>query len=67
MAHDGVQAQSVEDKINFLQELAERRSLCPGPWLVLGNFNLILRAAEKNNANLDRAMMSRFRSFIQEH
>jgi hypothetical protein len=56
--------QSNEDKINFLTELTERRLLCPGPWMLLGDFNLILFASEKNNTNLDRGMMSRFRSFV---
>jgi hypothetical protein len=35
--------------------------------MVIGDFNMILYASEKNNANLDRNMMSRFRSFVQEH
>jgi hypothetical protein len=39
--------QSTEDKIQFLIEQAERRSLWPGPWLVIGDFNMILRASEK--------------------
>jgi exonuclease III len=56
--------QENEDKIQFLQELTERRTLCPGPWLLLGDFNLILRASEKNNQNLDRPMMIRFRNFV---
>jgi hypothetical protein len=52
--------QSCEDKVNFLRELTERRSLCPGPWLLLGNFNMILD-------QLDRNMMSWFRHFVHEH
>jgi mannosylglycoprotein endo-beta-mannosidase len=52
------------DKIQFLQELTERRSLCSGPWILLGDFNLILRASEKNNENLNRPMMNRFRHFV---
>jgi hypothetical protein len=59
--------QSSEDKISFIQELGERRSLCPGPWLLLGDFNMILSAAEKNNDQLDMSMMARFRSFFLEH
>jgi hypothetical protein len=59
--------QSTEDKISFLNELAERRSLCPGPWLVFGDFNLIMNASEKSNNNLDRNMMTRFRNFVNEH
>jgi mannosylglycoprotein endo-beta-mannosidase len=56
--------QSREDKIQFLRELTERRALCPGPWLLIGDFNMILRASEKNNDNLDRFMMARFRDFV---
>ena len=48
----------------FLQELEERRSLCPGAWLLIGDFNMILHASEKNNNNLDRANMNRFREFV---
>jgi hypothetical protein len=58
--------QSREDKLSFLTEFTERRSLCPGPWMVVGDFNTILFASEKNNENLDRFMMARFRRFVQE-
>jgi exonuclease III len=58
--------QSREDKLSFLTELTERRSLCPGPWMVVGDFNMILFASEKNNENLDRFMMARFWRFVQE-
>jgi hypothetical protein len=33
----------------------------------MGDFNSILSATEKNNNNLDRAMMTRFKSFLHEH
>jgi hypothetical protein len=59
--------QSNEDKIEFMRELAERRSLCPGPWMILGDFNMILHAEDKNNDRLDRNMMARFRHFVHEH
>jgi hypothetical protein len=59
--------QTHEDKLSILQELAERRSLCPGPWLLLGDFNMIMYAEEKSNDRLDRFMMARFRHFVQEH
>jgi exonuclease III len=58
--------QTHEDKLSFLQELSERRNLCPGPWLLLGDFNMILYAEEKNNDRLDRFMMTNFRHFVQE-
>lgn len=45
-------------KTQFLEELTVRRMACPGPWMVLGDFNMILRASEKNNMNLNRAMMN---------
>jgi mannosylglycoprotein endo-beta-mannosidase len=56
-----------EDKVQFLRELSERRRLCAGPWLVIGDFNMILRASEKNNRNLDRRSMNSFREFVAEH
>jgi endonuclease/exonuclease/phosphatase family metal-dependent hydrolase len=56
--------QDTEEKIQFLAKLSERRALCHGPWMIIGDFNMILRASEKNNANLDRASMRRFREFV---
>jgi hypothetical protein len=53
----------VADKIVFFTELAEHRSLCPRAWMIIGNFNMILRALEKNNDRLDRNTMARFREF----
>lgn len=50
----------------FLQELRDVRSMCTGPWLITGDFNLIYRVEDKNNANLDRAMMGRFRRMIND-
>ncbi|XP_071685294.1 uncharacterized protein [Lolium perenne] len=57
--------QRKEDKFLFLRELEERRALCIGPWLIIGDFNMILRASEKNNDNLDLGMMARFRDFVR--
>ncbi|WVZ94677.1 hypothetical protein U9M48_040542 [Paspalum notatum var. saurae] len=58
--------QEDEHKIQFLQELRDIRALCAGPWMVAGEFNLIYQAADKNNANLNRAMMGRFRKFLDD-
>jgi hypothetical protein len=58
--------QGDDEKMLFLQELRNIRALCNGPWLVAGGFNLIYQAADKNNANLDRAMMGRFRRFLDD-
>lgn len=53
-------------KIIFLQELQLIRNLCNGPWMIGGDFNLIYRAEDKNNGNLNRAMMGRFRRLLNE-
>ena len=58
--------QGNDDKIQFLQELRDIRAACPGPWVVAGDFNLIYRDEDKNNANYNRAMMGRFRRFIND-
>ena len=61
--------QGNDDKIQFLQELRDIRAACPGPWvvgLVAGDFNLIYRDEDKNNANYNRAMMGGFRRFIND-
>uniref|UniRef100_A0A0A9FUY6 Endonuclease/exonuclease/phosphatase domain-containing protein n=1 Tax=Arundo donax TaxID=35708 RepID=A0A0A9FUY6_ARUDO len=41
-------------------------ALCDGPWILGGDFNLIYQAADKNNDNLNRAMMGRFRRFLDD-
>lgn len=48
-----------ELKTKFLLDLGARRSLCPGPWMVLRDFNMILRASEKRNTNLSRGMIKK--------
>lgn len=50
----------------FLDELWAVHAACPGPWLIVGDFNLIYRAADKNNQNVDRAMMGRFRRALDD-
>lgn len=54
------------DKLIFLQELRAIRRDSTGPWVVAGDFNLIYWAADKNNHNLDRAMMGQFRRLIDD-
>jgi exonuclease III len=53
--------QSDELKIQFLQELRNIRMACTSPWAVGGDFNIIYRAQDKSNVNMDRATMGRFR------
>jgi endonuclease/exonuclease/phosphatase family metal-dependent hydrolase len=49
------------DKIAFLQELQDSRDLHAGPWVVAGDFNLIVDPRDKNQGILHRRMMGRFR------
>jgi exonuclease III len=44
-------------KVQFLQELREIRQAWHRPWLIGGDFNLICSEVDKNNQNLDWAMM----------
>jgi hypothetical protein len=53
-------------KLQFLQELCLVRQGCADPWVVGGDFNLIYQAEDKNNSNLDWAMMSQFCRFIND-
>jgi len=54
------------DKPAFLEELREVRSQCNGPWMLAGDFNMIFCAEDKNNDNVNRAMMGRFRRFVND-
>jgi exonuclease III len=54
------------DKVEFLNELRSIQSMAPCPWLLAGDFNLILDATDKNNANLNRRKMGRFRWFVDD-
>ena len=50
----------------FLAELVSARALLPGPWLLIGDFNLISSTAEKNNANINKRSLASFRRFISD-
>ena len=54
------------DKLAFLEELREVRANCPGPWMLAGDFNMIYRSEDKSNENINRAMMGRFRRFVND-
>jgi exonuclease III len=58
--------QDDQEKVLFLQELRSIRIVCNGPWLVVGDFNIILHAIDNNNSNLNRPMMHRFRRLIED-
>ena len=56
--------QNDADKILFLQEILDLRQHMLPTWLLLGDFNLILNAQEKNNNRLNLQMINRFRATI---
>lgn len=58
--------QGDSEKILFLQEIKDVRAVCEGPWILAGDFNLIYKASDKNNSNINRAMMGRFRRMIND-
>jgi len=58
--------QGNDNKVLFIQELRAVRTACPGPWLLLGDFNLIASVEEKNSGNINKAMMGRFRRLISD-
>jgi hypothetical protein len=50
----------------FLAELRTFRAAVGGPWAITGDFNLILDARDKNNANLNRRSMANFRALVND-
>jgi exonuclease III len=58
--------QGNDEMISFLQELQDIRSATQGPWIIVGDFNLIYKAEDKNNHNYNRAMMGCFRRLIDD-
>ncbi|XP_073362178.1 uncharacterized protein [Aegilops tauschii subsp. strangulata] len=53
-------------KIMFLSDLHDMRATCNGPWLLSGDFNMIISPEDKNNGNLHHTSMRRFRHFIAD-
>lgn len=48
----------------FLLELARSAPPANEPWLLNGDFNIIYEVRDKNNLNLNRRIMGRFRAAI---
>ena len=55
--------QGDDNKILFLQEIRNLRAGFQGPGLVVSDFNLITSVEDKNNGNINRAMVGRICSF----
>lgn len=56
--------QDDNQKAIFLEELEAIRDTCSGPWMVTGDFNLILNEADKNNDRINCANLRRFRRTV---
>jgi exonuclease III len=56
--------QNEADKILFMQEILDLRQHVLPAWLLLGDFNLILSAQEKNNNRLNLSLINRFKATI---
>jgi hypothetical protein len=54
------------EKIEFLNELREVRGQCDGSWMLAGDFNMIYSAEDKNNDNLNKRSMGRFRWLVND-
>lgn len=54
------------DKIAFLAELENLQSVMKSAWFIVGDFNLIYQASDKNNDRLNRRMMQHFKGLIDK-
>jgi exonuclease III len=54
-------------KPEFLQELQSLKPHDSTTWLVVGDFNLIYQASDKNNQNLNRKLMGSFRHTLNRY
>jgi hypothetical protein len=53
-------------KENFLDELKALQSAMQGESLVSGDFNLIYKTEDKNNSNLNRRLMGKFKAVLDD-
>jgi hypothetical protein len=53
-------------KEEFLQEMISIKPASQIPWLIMGDFNLIYKASDKNNLNLNRRLMGKFRAALDD-
>jgi exonuclease III len=48
----------------YLQHLFELPNLIPGPWILLGDFNLVRQPSDKNNGQINSTLANAFNSTI---
>ncbi|XP_073355066.1 uncharacterized protein [Aegilops tauschii subsp. strangulata] len=56
--------QGDQEKLLFLNELRGLKYVVKPRWLILGDFNLITKAADKNNQNINNHLIGSFRSVL---
>jgi hypothetical protein len=54
--------QSESAKLVFLEELKALSQIIEKEWLIVGDFNLITCASDKNNTNINRRLIGKFRA-----
>jgi hypothetical protein len=57
---------SEDRKAAFLDEVRALRAALAGPWALAGDFSMITNARDKNNSNLNRRAMARFRALLND-
>jgi endonuclease/exonuclease/phosphatase family metal-dependent hydrolase len=58
--------QEDSEKIEFISEIRDLQCFVQDKWLILGDFNLIRRAREKSNSNVNLRMMGHFCAAIDD-
>lgn len=53
-----------ERKQAFLNELVDIHNSMAGPWVLIGDFNLITNPQDKNNSRINRRWMNKFRDTL---
>jgi endonuclease/exonuclease/phosphatase family metal-dependent hydrolase len=53
-------------KLQLMQELRLIKTTANSRWVLLGDFNLIYRASDKNNPNVNRRLMNQFRLVLED-
>lgn len=54
------------NKPAFLDELRDAMSFCSGPWMLAGDFYIKISSEDKSNDNANRALIGRFRRFVND-
>jgi exonuclease III len=58
--------QEDQAKLQFLGEIRWLQHCVTDKWLIIGDFNMILQAADKSNDNINRRLMDAFRAVVDD-